>query len=77
MFSGVGEKELFCEASPISLGNHVKEGILATCGKHSSSLDFSNPQITDVFPTIMEIFGLNPLSYVDGKSLMLKVLKAR
>jgi len=77
LFSGVGEKELFCEASPISLGNHVKEGILATCGKHSSSLDFSNPQITDVFPTIMEIFGLNPLSYVDGKSLMLKVLKAR
>ncbi len=72
LFGGLGEKELFCEASPLSFGNHVKEGILASCGKHAESFNLSNPQITDVFPTILEIFGLKKPSNVDGDSLLIK-----
>ena len=72
LFSGIQEKELFCEASPLSLGNHVKEGILACMGNHAERLNLLNPGITDVFPTILDIFGIKQLPYIDGKSLLIK-----
>ncbi|MBI3590881.1 MAG: alkaline phosphatase family protein [Candidatus Melainabacteria bacterium] len=72
LFSGTQEKELFHEAHPLSCGNHVPEGIVAISGKWASKFDLSSPMITDMVPSIMDIFGLNVPDYMDGKSLLLR-----
>ncbi len=69
LISGLSEKQLFLEPHPLSTGNHIKEGILAIDGHLSNSLSLSNPKITDIFPTILNIFGLKSLKYIDGTSL--------
>ena len=70
LFSGTGEKELFCEAHPLSFGNHVSEGILAIKGLKASNINLSSPRIIDMVPTILSFFGLKPLAYMDGKNLL-------
>ncbi len=70
LFSGTGEKELFHEAHPLSSGNHVSEGIVAVKGTQTSKIDLSSPRIIDMVPTIMNIFNLKSLDYMDGKSLL-------
>ncbi|OGI20413.1 MAG: hypothetical protein A3B68_02705 [Candidatus Melainabacteria bacterium RIFCSPHIGHO2_02_FULL_34_12] len=70
LFGGLGEKELFHDAHPLSAGNHVKEGILAISGQYNGKFDLHTPQIIDIFPTILDIFNLQSPEYIDGKSLM-------
>ncbi len=70
LISGISEKDLFLEAHPLSTGNHIKEGIVAIDGQLSTTIDLSHAKITDIVPTILDIFKLTPLNYVDGKSLL-------
>lgn len=72
LFAGTVEKDLFHEASPLSYGNHLPEGILAIKGANSKSFNLSSPKITDMVPTILDIFRLNVPEYMDGKSLLLQ-----
>lgn len=75
LFGGTAERELFHGAHHLSCGNHVKEGILAIEGKYAAEFDLSSPRITDILPTILEIFSLSKPDYVDGRSLMLSTRK--
>lgn len=72
IFSGTQEKELFHGAHPLSCGNHYSYGILLVDGIETSKFDLSSAKITDITPTIMDIFGLNALPYMDGNSLLSK-----
>lgn len=72
LFSGTKENDLFSDASSLSTGNHLKDGILLIDGKHYSNIDLGSPKIIDLTPTIMDIFGLRKLDYMDGKSLFIK-----
>jgi predicted AlkP superfamily phosphohydrolase/phosphomutase len=74
LFSGTGEKELFHGAHPLSIGNHVKEGIVAISGKETSNIDLKSAKITDMVPTILNIFSVKVPEYIDGKSLLLSKL---
>lgn len=69
LFPGTAEKELFHEASSLSTGNHVKEGIVALDGPLKDKIDLSNAQITDMLPTILDIFEVKKPDYVDGSIL--------
>lgn len=73
LFQGTGEKELFHEASNLSTGNHVKEGIVALDGPNQDKIDLTNAKITDMLPTILDIFGIKKPDYVDG-SILKKVV---
>lgn len=70
LFSGILEKDLFHPADPISVGNHVKEGIILVKRKAHSNFDLLNPRIIDIAPTILSIFGLKVPDYMDGRSLL-------
>ena len=74
LFAGTNEKELFHPAHLLSCGNHVKEGIVAINGPHTSTIDLQSPKITDIVPTILEIFNLKKPSHLDGNSLFVKDL---
>ena len=71
LFQGTLEKELFCPAQSLSVGNHIREGIVLVDGAHTGTIDLSGAKITDIFPTIMQIFGLRVPDYIDGKSLLI------
>ena len=73
LFNGTTEKALFHEAHSLSLGNHISDGIIAIDGKNTSKIDLSSSRIIDVVPTLMDIFGVKSLKYLDGKSLLAKV----
>ena len=73
LFSGTTEKQLFCEASPLSLGNHLSEGILAAFGKSANEINLQSPRIIDMVPTILNIFGLKIPSHVDGSPLVSRI----
>ncbi|MBI2996685.1 MAG: alkaline phosphatase family protein [Candidatus Melainabacteria bacterium] len=75
LFIGTGEKELFCEAHYLSHGNHVKDGIVVACGSCTSKIDLSCAKITDILPTVMDIFNLKPINNIDGKSLFFSNVK--
>ncbi len=72
LFAGTTEKGLFHEASSLSTGNHLPEGILAIDGPNTGKFDLNSAKVTDILPTIMDIFGLNPPNHIDGKSLLLR-----
>ena len=76
LFSGSLEKELFCGAHKLSCGNHVKEGILLADGENAGTFDLSDSRIVDIVPTILDMFGIKKPDYLDGKSLLYKVLAA-
>lgn len=77
LFNGIQEKDLFCAPDPLSVGNHIKDGIVLVSGKGSSNFDLSCARITDIAPTILNIFGLKVPEYMNGKSLLIaKDLKA-
>ncbi len=69
LFSGTSEKELFHKAHSLSSGNHVSEGIVAVKGTGKNSINLSSAKITDMVPTIMSLFNLEPPDFIDGKSL--------
>ncbi len=75
-FPGTGEKELFHTAHHLSTGNHVKEGIIAIDGHQKDNIDLSNAKITDVLPTVLNIFGIKAPGHIDGSKL-LKIVPAR
>ena len=68
-FQGTKEKELFHDAHELSEGNHVMEGIVAISGSLSRTIDLCNAKITDITPTILNLFGINIPAHIDGKSL--------
>ena len=72
LFSGTNEKQLFHEASSLSVGNHLSEGIIAVFGKEVKILNLDSPKIIDFAPTILEIFGIKAPGHLDGQSLLHK-----
>jgi predicted AlkP superfamily phosphohydrolase/phosphomutase len=72
IFNGISEKELFQEASPLSPGNHLSNGIILINGVKTSTINLKSPRIYDLLPTILDLFNLSVPAYVDGKSLLIK-----
>lgn len=77
LFSGTLEKELFCPAHKLSSGNHVKEGILLIDGVNTGKFDLSCPKITDIVPTLLDIFSIKEPGHLDGKSLLARSFTAK
>ena len=75
LFSGTNEKELFHDAHPLSFGNHIKEGIIAVSSPKKNAFNLNSSKITDVFPTILDIFGIKVPDYIDGKSIISAIVK--
>lgn len=68
-FQGTKENELFHDAHELSEGNHIMEGIVAISSPFNRTIDLSNAKITDITPTILNIFKINIPAHIDGKSL--------
>ncbi len=72
LFAGTQEKDLFHKSSHLSPGNHIEDGILLLAEKDPSKFDLSCADITDMLPTILNIFKIKVPEYLDGKSLLLQ-----
>ena len=75
LFAGTLESELFHEAHSLSCGNHVKDGIILVSGLCTSKFDLYLARITDIAPTILNIFNLGIPPHMDGRSLFSKLAK--